>query len=477
MTESKDRLLPEKELEFIKRIHGVLIDYLDQKENSLVNPSMAHDDPKSGVNFSLDEPNDHDSIESLINQYLGSAIDTSSPHFYNQLFSGFSTMGYLGEIIASITNSSMYTFEMSPMATLIEVELIKKMTTIVGYENGFGTFVTGGSNANLVAMLAARDRIYPKSKKEGLYNEKILCAFVSEESHYSYIKAGYQLGIGIDQIIRVSSDQTGHMDTDALSLEIKNAIHAGRIPFFVGATAGTTIRGAFDPIKKINEICKNNHLWFHIDGSWGGSVLLSKQHSELLNGSEESDSFAWCAHKMMGVPLMCTVILMKDKDVLRNINNVPSTDYLFHGEKMDLGLHSLQCGRRTDSIKLWLTWKYYGDIGFEKRIDRLFDLAKYAESKVRSSKLFKMVSPCESLNVCFQIQPKELNQSEWSTFTKNVRNRLVEEGEIMVNYANIGDISCIRLIIVNFNLRSHHLDTFFEGIETVSKEILRDLFN
>ena len=122
MMDSKDRLLPEKQLEFIKRIHGVLIDYLDQKENSLVNPSMAHDNPKSGVNFSLDEPNDHDSIESLIHQYLGSAIDTSSPHFYNQLFSGFSTMGYLGEIIASITNSSMYTFEMSPMATLIELE-------------------------------------------------------------------------------------------------------------------------------------------------------------------------------------------------------------------------------------------------------------------------------------------------------------------------------------------------------------------
>ena len=79
--DSKDRLLPEKELEFIKKIHGVLIDYLDQKEISLVNPSMAHDNLKSGVNFSLDEPNDHDSIESFIDQYLGSAIDTSSPHF------------------------------------------------------------------------------------------------------------------------------------------------------------------------------------------------------------------------------------------------------------------------------------------------------------------------------------------------------------------------------------------------------------
>ena len=159
-------------------------------------------------------------------------------------------MVYLGEIISSMTNSSMYTYEMSPMATLIEMELVKKMTTIIGYENGFGTFVTGGSNANLVAMLAARDRIYPRSKNKGLFDNKILCAFVSRESHYSYIKAGYQLGIGIDQIIRVSCDQTGHMDPNALSTEITNAIDGGKTPFFVGATAGTTIRGAFDPIKK-----------------------------------------------------------------------------------------------------------------------------------------------------------------------------------------------------------------------------------
>ena len=103
---------------------------MDQKQNSLVNPSKPYDNLKSQVNFSLDEPNDHDSIESLIDQYLKSAVDTSSPHFYNQLFSGFSTMGYLGEIISSMTNSSMYTYEMSPMATLIEMELVKKMRSL-----------------------------------------------------------------------------------------------------------------------------------------------------------------------------------------------------------------------------------------------------------------------------------------------------------------------------------------------------------
>ena len=474
---SKERLLPQSELEFIKRIHEIVLDYLDQRNEGLINPSKSRYDLQSEVDFSLDKPSSHDKVQSLIEQYISRAVDTSSPHFYNQLFSGFSTMGYLGEVIAAITNSSMYTYEMSPMATLIEMELIKKMAGIVGYKNGFGTFVTGGSNANLVAMLAARDKASPLTKQQGLFENKTLCAFVSEESHYSHLKAGYQLGIGIDHIIKVPCDTTGHMDTSALLIEIKNAIADGKMPFFVGATAGTTVRGVFDPIKEINKICKDYGLWFHIDGSWGGSVLLSEKHRNLLNGCEDSDSFAWCAHKMMGVPLMCTVILMKEKIILKDMNEVPSTDYLFHGEEMDLGLYSLQCGRRADSIKLWLTWKYFGDIGYEERIDRLFDLAKYAETKVNKSRLYKMISPVESLNVCFQLQPEELNESEWNAFTVKVRNKLADEGNIMVNYATINDISCIRLIVVNFNLQKHHLDTFFENLETICNKTIKEQKN
>ena len=168
---------------------------------------------------------------------------------------------------------------------------------------------------------------------------------------------------------------------------------------------------------------------------------------------------------------------MKEKIILKDINEVPSTDYLFHGEEMDLGLYSLQCGRRADSIKLWLTWKYFGDIGYQERIDRLFDLAKYAETKVNKSRLYKMISPVESLNVCFQLQPEELNESEWNAFTVKVRNKLADEGNIMVNYATINDISFIRLIIVNFNLQKHHLDTFFEDLETICNKTIKEQKN
>ena len=474
----KENLTSKSELEFIKTIHDIVIDYLDKKNNKLVRSLKISDNLKSNIDFSIDDPNDHQSIKVLIDQYLESAVNTASPHFYNQLFSGFSVMGYIGEIITAITNNSMYTYEMSPMATLIEKELIKKMSTIIGYKDGFGTFVPGGSNANLIAMLAARDKINSKSKKSGLFKSKTLCAFVSEDAHYSFMKAGYQLGIGTDQIIQIQCDLKGHLDTDALLHQIEKTLSEGKTPFFVGATAGTTVRGTFDPIKKINEICKNFNLWFHIDGSWGGSVMLSKKHRNLIKGSENSDSFTWCAHKMMGLPLICSVILMKNKNILEKINNVPGTDYLFHGndhDGMDLGIYSLQCGRRVDSIKLWLAWKYYGDIGYEKKIDQLFNLAKYAEAIIKKSATFKLISPVESLNICFQIQTKDLNKFEWNYLTNETRERLVNKGEIMVNYAMIEKQCCIRLIIVNFDLEQSHLDIFFESLESISKKIIEEI--
>tara|TARA_B100001250_G_scaffold413936_1_gene449849 strand:+ start:49 stop:1491 length:1443 start_codon:yes stop_codon:yes gene_type:complete len=474
----KENQTSKPELQFINSVHQIIIDYLDKKNDRIVNSVKKLDSIKSDVDFSINKPNDYKSIKKLIDQYLESAVNTASPHFYNQLFSGFSTMGYIGEIIATITNSSMYTYEMSPMATLIEKELIKKMSTIIGYNDGFGTFVTGGSNANLIAMLAARDKINPESKKRGLFNNKILCAFVSEEAHYSFIKAGYQLGIGTDQIIRVPCNRSGHMDTNLLLLKIKKSISEGKNPFFVGATAGTTVRGVFDPMNKINKICKKFNLWFHIDGSWGGSVMLSKKHRKLIKGSKNSDSFTWCAHKMMGLPLICSVILMKNKNILEKINNVPGTDYLFHGKDqdgMDLGIYSLQCGRRVDSIKLWLAWKYYGNIGYEKRIDRLFNLAKYAEAIINNSALFKLLSPVESLNICFQIKTKDLNKSECNYLTKETRERLVNKGKIMVNYAMIEEQCCLRLIIVNFDLEQSHLDIFFKSLESISKKIIEEI--
>jgi len=362
------------ELEFIQKIHGKLLNYLEKSKDRFVHPRNKAEYLLKEFDLDINAPSSLSEMESHIDRYLESSINTASTRFYNQLFSGFSSMGYLGEVITGLTNHSMYTFEMSPLATLMERKLIEKMAFLIGYGDGFGTFVPGGSNANLIAMLCARERACPNSKTEGLFNAQPLVGFVSEESHYSFMKAGLQSGIGLNNIRMIPCDDHGKMNLKKLVSAIKSSIENGERPFFVGATAGTTVRGVFDPIEEIALICKQYNLWFHIDGSWGGSALLSEKHRSLLKGSECSDSFTWCAHKMMGIPLMCTSIVLKDKTLLKQINSVPGTDYLFHGDddELDLGLHSLQCGRRVDSLKLWLAWKYIGDKGYQDRIDHLF---------------------------------------------------------------------------------------------------------
>ena len=466
-----------EQTQLINDIHDRIIEYLkDQDKNiGLTKPNISSEHLYKEFDISLDESTNFDGIKEIIEKYLDLAVKTGSTNFYNQLFSGFSATGYLGEVLTAVTNSSMSTFEMSPVVTLMEKELIKKMCSLIGYKNGFGTFVTGGSNGNLLGMLAAIYQFDPDLKEEGIFGSKVLTGFVSEESHYSFLKAAHLLGIGTKQIIKVPCDPDGHMDPLVLEQSIQASISAGKQPFFVGGTAGTTVRGTFDPFNRLADICEKYNLWLHIDASWGGSVIISSKHNHLMNGSERSDSITWCAHKMMGMPLMCTAALFKDSSILKRINTVQGTDYLFHDDPnyiLNLGEHSLQCGRRTDALKLWLSWKYLGNKGFEKNINHIFEMAQYAKEKIETSTLLHLITPIESLNVCFQIQPNSLQKSDWNQFNIIVRDKMLAEGKLMVNYANIDSTTCIRLVTSNFKLKKKDLDFFFSELENITSGLL-----
>ncbi len=460
-----------KQKRLLNEIHSTVVNYLF---DSSLNSKSTIQQISSQIDLKVGKGNDLDKIKALVNDYLSLSVKTNSPQFYNQLFSGISVTGYIGELISSITNNSLYTFEMSPVATLIENELMSKMSQIIGYKNGGGTFVSGGSNGNYLAMLAARQKIYPEALCNGMFGSNAIAAFVSVDAHYSMLKAANQIGIGTNNIIKVDVDEEGRMDVGLLKKSIGKSIKNGVKPFFVGATAGTTVRGSFDPIKELADVCKKYDIWFHIDGSWGGAALFSKKHKNLLNGSELSDSFIWCAHKVMAQPLVCSLALFKDSKILFELNDVEGTEYLFHDKdqyEQDLGRKSLQCGRRADALKLWLTWKYFGDRGFEQIIDHAFQMAVYAKEKILSKDYLKLTSDVNFLNVCFQIQPRGIEKEDIEKFTIDVRNELIKENKAMVNYAKVKGENCIRLVTVNHDLTAEYLDKFFLDLESIVKKI------
>ena len=473
--------LKQKNSEIIKFISETVSDYISK--NTYDNPVVEHkplSDLQKLINCSLpEESGGIERVFKLVEEYLKYCVKTGHPQFFNQLWSGFNVTGFIGEIVTALTNTSMYTYEVAPVATIIEMTIIKKLLSLIGFcENGWGTFVTGGSNGNLLAMLIARNRLLDHGEK--LEN---LCVFYSEKAHYSLDTAAMVLGISKSNIIKIPANDRHEMDSDILCLKINETIEQNKKPFFVCATAGTTVAGNFDPIFDIANILKEHkYCWFHIDGAHGGSVLLSRTHKYLLAGANLANSLVWDGHKVMGAPLICSVFLLSDKKFLNfHENNTAANDYLFHSQEesdaveqnLNLGTYSLQCGRRADCVKLWLMWNHYGTHGLESRLDRLVSLARYAESKINSSDKITLAIDSNYVNVCFYYNV--INSSvnhDW--IHEKIKKTLYENGTCMVNTAKINNKMCIRLVISNPEIMESDLDIFFKNLIETGERIISE---
>lgn len=407
----------------------------------------------------------------LIDQYLEFSVRTGDKQFINQLYSGFNLPAFIGELLTIATNTSMSTYEVAPVATLIEKEMISLMNSYAGYRDGEGIFVSGGSNGNLIAMFSARNQLLPDSRFSGYDRAQKLKAFVNDQAHYSFDTAANLLGIGADNVVKVKSDENGRMIPAELEKEINRSLQKGEKPFFVVATCATTLLAAYDPVDEIADICEKYNIWLHADGAFGGSLLLSDQHRHLMKGIERTDSFVWDPHKIMNIPLICSALLVKKQGTLKhNITDI-NTDYLYHqlDNNEDLGEKSIQCGRRVDAVKLWFAWKYFGLEGYQKRINNLIEMAKYAEEQVNNHSSLELLIPRQSFAVCFRYKPAY--NADLNAFNLQLREALRKKGKSLVNFSHIGDTLTIRFVATNGDLKTQDLDQFFENLLSEARKL------
>lgn len=451
----------------LDQLNNIIKQYIASSEdkNALVVDYKDPGELKKIIQFNIAEKgvSENEFLE-LLNQYLSYSVNTSNKQFFNQLYSGFNFPAFVGEVVTALSNTSMYTYEVAPVATTIEKEMALLMNSYCGYTEGDGIFVSGGSNANLVAMFTARNQIAPATRFSGYDASLKLTAFINEQAHYSFETAANIIGIGAKSVIKVKSTEKGSICPIALENAILESKAKGETPFFVGATCGTTMLGAYDPLETMAAICKKHQVWLHADGSFGGSLILSKKYNTLMKGIELTDSFAWNPHKLMNIPLICSALLVKKKGVLQqNITDI-NTDYIFHDidNIEDLGKKSIQCGRRVDAVKLWFAWKYFGLAGYEARIDNIIEMAKYAASIIESNEHLELLAERQSFSVCFRCKaPAEKNANE---FNLALREQLRKSGKSMVNYGYLGDKLAIRLITANGELNKSDIDQFFNNL-------------
>lgn len=413
-------------------------------------------------------------LEPYLRDFLNFNPDVSKVDFFKLLYSGMNEAAVLGDWITSLSNANMHTYQVSPVATLMEIELIKQWNKLVGFDNGDGIMVPGGSQANLIGMMLARQHACPDFKEAG-FAGRTLVAYVSDQAHYSAQKAANVLGIGTNNLVAVESDADGRLSPEALKIEVEKSIALGHIPFFIGLTAGTTVIGAYDPVAACSEIAKQHNIWLHIDGAWGGPILFSEKYRHLVADSHLADSFAWDAHKLMNVPLTAAVILTKHPKMLEETCSGGGGKYLFHADEnanYNLGNKSIQCGRRADSLKVWSSWKVMGNKGFEEKIDYLQSMKQHCVDEINASDSFEMLAPAVYLNILFRYKVKNFVSEEHSrALNIKITKTMMAEGGSYIDYASFKGKSGIRLILANQNVTMDDIDTLLADIERVGKRL------
>ncbi|XP_077870441.1 glutamate decarboxylase 1 isoform X2 [Saccoglossus kowalevskii] len=473
---------------FLKEVVDQLIEYIKQEQIPETKVLDFHQPHELREKLQLDITDKPVTLEQLLTdcqETLMYCVKTGHPRFFNQLSSGLDIVSLAGEWLTAAVNTNIFTYEIAPVFTLMERVILKKMRDLIGFEDGDGIFAPGGAISNLYAVNAARHKLAPDCKTKGMQSVSRLVMFASEHSHYSLRGAAAVLGIGTDNVIPVRCDQRGKMMPSDLESKVQQTKARGDTPFFVSATAGTTVLGAFDPLNAIADICDQYNIWMHVDAAWGGGALLSKKHRSLLEGVHRADSVTWNPHKLMGALLQCSALLLKHDGILESCNELKAR-YLFQQDKnydlsYDTGDKAIQCGRHVDVFKLWLMWKGKGSIGLETQINLVYDLAKYFYEKIRDREGFEMVlEEPEFTNICFWYVPPRMRLMKDAAEKKQrlnqvapiIKARMMECGSTMVGYQPLDDkVNFFRLVVSNAAVRRSDLDFLIQEIERLGKDI------
>lgn len=442
-------------------------------------------------------------LEALQN-LLKYSVNTWDQGFLDKLYASPNAVGVASELILATLNTNVHVYQVSPALTIVEKQTSRALASLFGFTgpHAGGISQPGGSAANQSSIVIARNHLYPETKSEGIGNKRFVL-FTSAHGHYSLEKAAQMFGFGSGAVRSVPVDEKGQMEPKALEVAIQKAKQEGKTPFYVNATAGTTVLGSYDPLESIADLCKMYKLWMHVDGSWGGPAIFSEKQKHKLKGSGRADSIAICPHKMLGVSITCSFLLGKDLRQFHQAMTLPA-GYLFHNsddgddhadnsaantstseahaileheakEVWDLADLTPQCGRKGDSLKLALGWIYYGHSGYAAMIDGAFDTAAYLAELVSSNPKFSLVSedPPPCLQVCFYFdkQTGAGHQSKNSKTTAEIARLLVPRG-FMIDYAP-GEEGKFFRVVVNCQTRRGTVEGLVKAIDDVGDKLAR----
>ena len=379
------------------------------------------------------------------------------------------------ESLIGALNQSAAIWEMSPTATVIETQLVRALTRLIGWgEAAGGTFTSGGTEATFTALLAARARAMPEAWQDGVGANPpvVICG---EHSHYSVTRAVSELGLGMRSLVVVPS-RDWKMDILVLRDLLLSLAASGTSVMALVASAGTTATGSFDDLTSIGPMCEERGIWLHVDGAHGASALLSPAHRHRVSGLHHARSVAWDAHKMMLMPLAAGMLLVRDEADLAQAFT-QHAPYLFHGaigeRAWDQGTRSFQCSRRANAIKVWVGLQRYGVEGIASLYDRLCESAQSLHAMIESRGDFNSMHVPETNILCFRwTGDGSMDDTALDAINLELRGRYNRAGHGWITTTVLGRRRVLRVTIMNPRTTPSHLVSLLDELAREASSIV-----
>src|SRR5438132_2025088 len=398
--------------EFRKQLHE-LADWIADFRENIEKLRVAPDDKPGAIRAQLpaQAPEEGEPFKEILSD-VDRLIVPGMVHWSHPMFLGYfgwtaTGPGILGEIISAPLNVNAMTWRTCPAATELETVVIDWLRQWLGLPDEFGGVVYDTASVGIMhALAAAREEAAPSTRKVGLINRDLprLRVYTSDEAHSAAEKAAITLGIGEENVRRIETDADFRTDVNRLRETIARDVRHNFKPFAVIATVGTTSSASVDPVPEIAKICREERIWLHIDGAYGGAFAMSPEYKWVSNGWEMADSIVINPHKTLFVPLDFSVLYVRDLERLRRVFTlVPEVlrGDTIEGEKnyMDYGI---QLGRRFRALKAWVIWRSLGREGLVCRLREQIRLAHVLADWIKADNRFELAAPISMGVVCFR---------------------------------------------------------------------------
>lgn len=470
--------------------HGLvdrIAEHLGNLPGRPVGPGLSPDEVRDRLDAGAAMPergqDPEEALDEAMDLLFSSSLFNGHPRFFGYITSSPSPIGILGDMLAAAVNPNVGGWSLSPMASEMEAQTVRWLADFLGFPTGGGgLLVSGGNMANFVGFLAARAAAGAgwgiRARGLSCEGSSPLRVYASPETHTWLDKAADLFGLGTDAVSKIPGDGDLRMDPGILRDAVRKDREAGLLPFLVVGTAGTTATGAIDPLPELARICREEGLWFHVDGAYGGFAAGVPGAPADLLGLREADSVAVDPHKWLYAPLEAGCLLVRDPETLRSAFSYHPPYYHFGQEATNYLDFGMQNSRGFRALKVWLALKQAGREGYRKMISQDMALSRHLHERTGAHPELEAVTQALSIST-FRFVPLELRSRTGPSgvdeylnqLNRGIQDRLERGGRAFVSNAVVDGRYLLRACIVNMNTTAADVDALPELVAELGREI------